>query len=310
MARLSAVENPQFSEKFLKHVFEMVTECNARIEGTGTNTLAAALEYRATEAGASFAETQTNEERAWRQLRRVHGNATPKTDFNRLEHLLAMCCSYQGHDKSKRTLLKELHRKGIGLTNVPFSVALPTIGATTKFEDEISKQMGIKPTVKAIQAGVNSVGATGGAGAGDGAGAGAGKDTCKICDTPGHHARDCIQFMQREGVCGHWFMHSRGIFKQPFRYETARAKKHERSNIEPAENAAEQTQVGAMATEAAPAKEPGGSDEESSDEDGLVTATRPVQVTTTRARGVPFTRIPSSFYPSSVIKSGLLDTSL
>jgi hypothetical protein len=116
----------------------MVIECNARICIQGMDTNAAEREYMSTKPGANYAETQTNEERAWTQLCRVHGNANPKTEYHRIEFLLAMCAKYQGHSKTKRTLLKALHNKGITLTNEPFSVAIPIIGAAAKCEDEIN----------------------------------------------------------------------------------------------------------------------------------------------------------------------------
>ena len=149
-----------------------------------------------TQAGAHFAETRTIEERAWAQLCRVHGNAQPKTDYDRIEFILALCAAYQGHTKTKRTLLKTLHKKGIIITNVPFSVAIPIIGSAAIFEDEISVQMGAD-SGSVAKASVSTAGAGESRSAkGDiTVGAGSGAELCKICCKPGHNARDCLQFM-------------------------------------------------------------------------------------------------------------------
>ena len=129
------MENPKYFERCLRHLFDMIIKCNARICIQGMDTDTAERDYKATKPGANYAETQTNEERAWTQL---CGNATPTTKYHRIEFLLMMCAKYQGHSKTKRTLLKALHNKGITLTNVPFSVAIPIIGAAAKCEDEIN----------------------------------------------------------------------------------------------------------------------------------------------------------------------------
>ena len=42
--------------------------------------------------------------------------------------------------------------------------------------------------------------------------------------------------MQREGTCGHWFMHSIGIYDTGCPYGSTCKKKHERPSIEPPEN--------------------------------------------------------------------------
>ena len=112
-------------------MFEMVVECNSRLRVQDFDTDAADKTYKATQPGNSYAEASSNEERAWRQLCRVRGNTQPKTDFDRVEFMLALCVIYQGHQKTKRTLLKELRTKGMLLTNVPFSVAAPIIGAAS-----------------------------------------------------------------------------------------------------------------------------------------------------------------------------------
>ena len=142
--------------------------------------------------------------------------------------MLKLCAEYQGHTKTKRTLLKTLHKKGINITNVPFNVALPIIRSAAFFEDEINVQMGDDSDIAGAvaAASVNTVGA------------GSGTEQCKICSKPGHNARDCLQFMQREGTCGHWFMHSIGKYRTGCTYGSACRKKHERPSIEPPENAA------------------------------------------------------------------------
>ena len=67
-------------------------------------------------------------------------------------------------------------------------------------------------------------------------GAGRGVETCKMCDKTGHNARDCMLFMKREGTCGHWCMHSLGIYDTGCTYGSACKQKHERPSIEPPEN--------------------------------------------------------------------------
>ena len=192
-----------------------------------------------TEPGGNYAETSAKEERAWKQLCRVHGNSTPKPDFNRIEFLLTLCEKYQGHNKTKRTLLKELHRKNVTLPNVPFNVARPIIGTAANFEDEINAQIDAGPVPKA--AAVNTVGADTNRNEKDKNGgtrrrAGADVETCNICAKPGHNARDCLLFMKREGTCGHWSMHSLGIYRTGCEFGSRCVHKHERPGEEPPEN--------------------------------------------------------------------------
>ena len=134
----------------------------------------------------------------------MHGNAQPKTDYDRIEFMLKLCAAYQGHPKTKRTLLKTLHKKGINITNVPFNVALPIIGSAAFFEDEINVQMGDDSDIAGAvaAASVNTVGARNNRSTIGGTTVGDGSETeqCKICSKPGHNARDCLQFMQREGL--------------------------------------------------------------------------------------------------------------
>ena len=118
MERLSAMGNPKYFERCLKNMFDMVVECNSRINVQGLDTVAASKAYLATKAGRNYTETKTLEECAWAQLCRVHGNSHPKTDYDRIEFLLSLCADYQGHSKTKRTLLKELHTRGTTITNV------------------------------------------------------------------------------------------------------------------------------------------------------------------------------------------------
>ena len=124
-------------------LFQMIIKCNLRISIQGLDTAAAELECKNTKPGANFAKTKTNEARAWAQLCRVYGNDKPNTDYNRIKFLLALCEQYQGHSKTKRVLLKKLHRQGICLTNAPFSMAVPIMETTAKFKDELNAQMGL-----------------------------------------------------------------------------------------------------------------------------------------------------------------------
>ena len=195
VGRLCAINNPRYYENCVENLFHMVIECNSRINVQGLDTVTAELEYRKTKPGSNFAETKTNEERAWAQLCRVHGNDKPKTDYNRIEFLLALCEQYQGHSTTKRVLLKELHRKGTCLTNTLFKMAVPIMETAAKFEDELNAQMG---TGKLPTATVNTVGADAKReGRKEKVGARKGPETCKICENPGHNARDCLQFMLR-----------------------------------------------------------------------------------------------------------------
>ena len=253
--RLCAIANPVYYEKCLENMFHMVVECNSRISVQGLDTAAAEVEYSKTKPGENFAETRTNEARAWAQLCRVHGNARPKTDYNRIEFLLALCEQYQGHSKTKRALLKELHKEGTCLTNALFNVAVPIMETAAKFEDELNAQMSAG---KLSTAAVNTVCADVKREAHkDKVGARKGLETCKICDKPGHNARDCLQFMLREGTCGHWFMHSIGIYNTGCSYGRTCKKKHDRPNFEPPENevvtaAGSATRVSSMAAGAVP----------------------------------------------------------
>ena len=196
------MDNPGYFEKCLKNMFDMVIECNSRMRVQDFDTSAADEQYKATKPGDSYVEARTNEERAWRQLCRVHGNTKPKTDFDRLEFLLALVAAYHND-----------HR--------PAAVNAATT-EKTRFT---------------------------------GMGAGA-VETCAICEKPGHNARDCLVFMQREGVCGHWFMHHIGTYKSGCNFGDSCRKKHERPSREPAENskgaAPNATQVEVMAAKTIP----------------------------------------------------------
>ena len=256
--RLSAVENPKYFEMCLRNIFDMVIECNSRICLQSQDTKAAEEEYRSTTPGENYAETKTNEERAWVQLCRAHGNQQPKTDYDRINFLLDLCAAYQGHTKTRRALLKALYSQGTTLTNAPFREAVPIIGKFAKFEDEINAQMGAaEDTRMEKKAAVNTAGAAHNQrerGTRMGAG---GPEICNICAKPGHNARDCLQFMQREGTCGHWFMHSLGIYRTGCDFGSQCKKKHERPKGEPPENATVAVPVGtkrtaAMATGAVP----------------------------------------------------------
>ena len=228
------MENPQYYDRCLKNLFGMVVEVNARIRVQDLDTAAAKTAYHATQPGHSYAETSTNEERAWIQLCRAHGNTQPKTDHDRIEFLLSLCASYQGHNKTQRTLLKELHRRGVSVTKVLFSEAAPIIAMAANFEDEISAQMGESTTHNTA---VLTTGATRRTGdQNTRVGAGRGGEIRKICAKSGHNARDYLLFMQREGTCGHWFMHSIGIYETGCTYGATCKKKHERPSFEPPEN--------------------------------------------------------------------------
>ena len=246
-ARLSAIDNPTYFEQCMKNMFDMVIEVNSRMRVQDFDTDAAYMTYMATKSGDSYADASSNEERAWRQLCRVHGNTQPRTDFDRVQFMLTLCATYQGHNKTKRALLKALREKGILITNVPFSVAAPIIGAAAVFEDEIGAQMGATGTDKQNETKVMTVGTTGERerkmGATD-------VETCAICEKPGHNARDCLVFMQREGVCGHWFMHHIGKYRSGCTFGDSCRKKHQRPSSEPEENS--KKQVASMATNAIP----------------------------------------------------------
>ena len=143
--------------------------------------------------------------------------------------------------------------RGTNITNVLFSVAVTIIGAAATCQDEINMQMGADAN-NGTKAAVNAVGADAAQRHLNSArmGAGAGAEQCNICARTGHNARDCLQFMQREGTCGHWFMHSIGKYKTGCTYGSACRKKHERPSTEPPENAQAGKAVATMATGALP----------------------------------------------------------
>ena len=124
----------------------------------------------------------------------------------------------------------------MAITNVPFSEAAPIIAMAATFEDEISAQMKTADKdhrATAVNAATPGKNKFTGMGAGQGAGS---AEVCNICERTGHNARDCLQFMQREGVCGHWFMHSIGKYSTGCMYGSGCKKKHERPIAEPVEN--------------------------------------------------------------------------
>jgi hypothetical protein len=122
----------------------------------------------------------------------------------------------------------------VAITNVLFSEAAPIIAMAANFEDEITAQMG---TSAKLNAAVLTTGTTDRTSERNSRmGAGRGGEICKICAKAGHNARDCLLFMQREGTCGHWFMHSLGIYETGCTYGATCKKKHERPSFEPPEN--------------------------------------------------------------------------
>ena len=237
--RLSPMDNPVHFTKCLESMFELVVECNSRLYAQGLNTTDADAEYNNTKPGSGYASTSVAEENAWTKLCQVYGpGSQPKTDYRRIKFLIKLCKQYQGHDKTERSLLKALRGMGKTITNVPFSVAEPIMEIHATQEDDLNAQMCKPCTPKqesAKPANVNTVGAG---------------DACKVCAQTGHGARDCLQFMKSEGVCGHWFMHSIGKYKTGCSYGDKCNKLHARPNKEPGDGATRTRTVAANATTA------------------------------------------------------------
>ena len=186
-------------------------------------TQAAMETYEATKPGTSYADTSVIEEDAWQALCQVYGTRSPKTDHDRLTKLLRLCEAYQGHDKTKRTLIKQLRLIGKTITTVPYTLAAAMVEASATASDEIEAQMDKTPTPnngdnETRQTQVNMVGTSA---------------CCPICNKAGHVSRDFLIFMQNEGTCGHWFMHSIGRYKTGCRYGDACTKRHARPEKDP-----------------------------------------------------------------------------
>ena len=145
------------------------------------------------------------------------------TDYDRIQSLLGLCEEYQGHEKTRRALLKYLRTTEYTVTTVPFEMAEQIMETNAMAEDELQAQLA--PTEKRIKtANVSAVGAVP---------TWTPRENCEICHKPGHAATDCLTFMHNEGVCGHWFMHSIGKYKTGCKWGSTCNKKHERPNCEP-----------------------------------------------------------------------------
>ena len=71
----------------------------------------------------------------------VYGTRSLKTDHGRLAKLLGLCEAYQGHDKTKRTLIKQLRLIGKTVMTVPCTLAAAMVEASATANDEIEAQM-------------------------------------------------------------------------------------------------------------------------------------------------------------------------
>ena len=125
--------------------------------------------------------------------------------MDRIEDILKLVESYQGHNKTRTKYLQKLGDTGFSDTTIPYHVAEPIIGTAARAIDRLNMLLGES---KGAKVSVNFTG--------DGlcypvsAQArcdGTGGPACTICKRPGHVAKDCLVFMEREGVCKRWFMH-------------------------------------------------------------------------------------------------------
>jgi len=158
LQRLTCIGNPEYYRQCLATLYDMVVECNARIHVLGLDTTAAYSEYKATEAGSSYASTSVNEQMAWTTLCQKYGNNTPMTDYDRIQFLLGLCEEYQGHEKTRRALLKYLRTTEYTVTTVPFEMAEQIMETNAMAEDELQAQLA--PTEKQIKTeNVSAVGA-------------------------------------------------------------------------------------------------------------------------------------------------------
>ena len=74
---------------------------------------------------------------AWRKLCAVYGHDMPMTNMDRIEDILQLLESYQGHNKTRRKYLQKLGDTGFSNTTIPCHVAEPIIGTAARTIDRL-----------------------------------------------------------------------------------------------------------------------------------------------------------------------------
>ena len=66
----------------------------------------------------------------------------PKTNMDKIEDILKLVDSYQGHNKTRMKYLQKLGDTGFSDTTIPYHVAEPIIGAAARAIDRLDALLG------------------------------------------------------------------------------------------------------------------------------------------------------------------------
>ena len=190
-------------------------------------------EYEDVGPGGTITKTIVAHELAWQNLCVAYGSTHPRTHKQRISALLKIIEAQQGHNHSTKTYLQQLQRTGQTHTSVEYNVAIGIIRVVAQEVDELAALMDEYSSDAKTSDGDNENGGT------------SGQDVsvnmiiapgnCKICNRPGHKARDCLDFLTRSGVCWFWFMNHIGKNEEGCRKGKDCPRTHERPEEEPVE---------------------------------------------------------------------------
>ena len=232
--KLSARTNPKYYVEVLEDLYCLTVKCCSRVASATSAVTAADQEYEDVQPEDTITKTIVAHELAWKNLCLAYGNTHPRTHKQRISALLKIIEAQQGHSHSTKKYLQQLQRTGQTHTSVEYNVAIGIIRVVAQEVDELAALMDEYTTPDAKTSDGDS--ANGGK---------SGQDVavkmvivpgnCKICNRPGHKARDCLDFMTRSGVCRFWFMNHIGKNEEGCRKGKDCPRKHERPEEEPIE---------------------------------------------------------------------------
>ena len=129
MLRLTQEFNPKYYmyAAALYDLHYMTVQCLSRVV-IGASSAAALQTYQQTGPGGNYAATLATHDLAWQKLCAVYGHDMPRTNMDRIEDVLKLVETYQGHNKTRRKYLQTLGSTGFTDTTIPCHVAEPIIG--------------------------------------------------------------------------------------------------------------------------------------------------------------------------------------
>ena len=125
--------------------------------------------------------------------------------MDRIKDILQLVEAYQGHNKTRRKYLQKLDSTGFTDMPIPYNAAEPLIGTVARAIERLNALLGES---KGAKVGVNYTGELHYPASAEACDEGAGGPACTICQRPGHVAKGCLVFMEREGVCKRRSMHN------------------------------------------------------------------------------------------------------